>query len=164
MDVYKWLGVRRVVNAEETNSFIGGSIMPPDVVEAWANASRSFVHLDELQAKVSETIARLTGAEAGLITAGADAGLTLATCAAMAGADPEQYQRLPDTGGLKNEVNLPKISTNPHNNAFRVSGPSSCTWATTMASRNTISTQRQTRTRLRWPSCTSQMRSGARSP
>jgi len=122
MDVYKWLGVRRVINAEGTMSYIGGCIVPPDVVDAWVDASRSFVHLDELQGKASEVIARLTGAEAGLITAGADAGLTLATCACMTGEDPEKYQRLPDTTGLKNEVILPNISTNAHNVAFRVSG------------------------------------------
>ena len=122
MDVYKWLGVRRVINAEGTNSYVGGSIMPPDVVDAWVDASRSFVHLDELQAKVSERVAELTGAEAGLITAGADAGLTLATCACMAGADSEKYQQLPDASALKNELILPKICTNIHNIAFQVSG------------------------------------------
>lgn len=122
MNYYEKLSVRRVINAWGTMSFLGGSIMPEDVVEVWVNASKSFVHLDELQAKASETIARLTGAEAGLITAGADAGLTLAISACITGNDPEKYQRLPDTTGLKGEVLLPKICTNAHNFAFRVSG------------------------------------------
>jgi len=122
MDVYGWLGVRRVINAEGTNSYVGGSIMPPDVLDAWVAASRSFVHLDELQAGASGKIAELTGADAGLITAGADAGLTLATCACMTGADPERYQKLPDTSELSGELVIPKICTNIHNIAFQVSG------------------------------------------
>lgn len=122
MSYYERLGVKPVINAWGTMSFLGGSILPPDVAEVWLEASRSFVPLDELQAKVSETIARLTGAEAGLITAGADAGLTLATCACIAGDDPETFQQLPDTTGLKGEVILPQICTNIHNFAFRASG------------------------------------------
>jgi len=122
MSYYQRLGVKPVINAWGTMSFLGGSILPPDVAEVWLEASRSFVPLDELQAQVSATIARLTGAEAGLITAGADAGLTLATCACIAGDDPAKFQQLPDTTGLKGEVIIPQICTNIHNFAFRVAG------------------------------------------
>ena len=51
-DVYQSLGVRHVINATGTVTNLGGSVMPPEVVAAWADASRHFVNLLELHDKV----------------------------------------------------------------------------------------------------------------
>ena len=51
--------------------------MAPEVLAAMAEAAASFVHIDELQARAGEVLARATGAEAGYVTSGASAGLTL---------------------------------------------------------------------------------------
>ena len=77
--------------------------MPPAVIEAMAQAAQSFVDVDDLNARAGETIARLTGAEAGLVTAGSAAGMLLEAAACMAGTDPAKVNRLPDTKGMKNE-------------------------------------------------------------
>lgn len=122
MSIYGKLGVRRVINAYGTQTFLGGSIMPPEVVDAWCNAAKWFVHMDELMNKASEVIARLTGAEAGLVTAGADAALSLATAACIARSDPERYSKLPDTTGMKNELIIPEACRNGHNRSLTVSG------------------------------------------
>lgn len=122
MNPYQRLGVRTLINASGTMSYLGGQIMPPEVVEAWVEASQYFVHMDELLAAASREIARLTGSEAGLITAGADAGLSLATAACIAGTDPEKYHQLPDTTELKNEVIIPNFCEQIHNRAYTASG------------------------------------------
>jgi len=122
LSVYEKLDVRKVVNAQGTMSYLGGSVLPPEILEAWVEASKSFVLMDELRARTGEIIAELTGSEYGCVTAGADAGLSLATAACMAGKDPEKYQRLPDTAGMKNEVIIPRICRNIHNRAFIVPG------------------------------------------
>ena len=46
--VYEALGVRQVINATGTVTNLGGSVMPPEVVAAWVDASRHFVNLLEL--------------------------------------------------------------------------------------------------------------------
>ena len=52
-NVYDALGVKRVINAMGTFTSLGGSVMPPEVVAAWVEASKSFVDLIELQEKAS---------------------------------------------------------------------------------------------------------------
>src|SRR6516164_5294157 len=96
-DVYKELGVRPLINAAGTYTALGGSLMPPEVVDAIAAASRQFVNLVELQAAAGKRIAEKIGCEAALVTAGAASALTMATAACVAGKDPEKIRRVPDT-------------------------------------------------------------------
>jgi L-seryl-tRNA(Ser) seleniumtransferase len=104
--VYEALGVRHVINATGTVTILGGSLMPPEVVAAWADASRHFVNLLELQDRVGARIAKLIGVEAAMVTTGAAGALLLGTAAAVTGADRKLIGRLPDTAGMKNEVIL----------------------------------------------------------
>src|SRR6516164_1282836 len=57
--VYEALGVKHVVNATGTVTILGGSVMPPEVVAAWADASKHFVDLVDLHNKVGKRIAQL---------------------------------------------------------------------------------------------------------
>ncbi|MEM3693144.1 MAG: aminotransferase class V-fold PLP-dependent enzyme [Candidatus Bathyarchaeia archaeon] len=122
MSVYEKLGVRKVINAAGTLTMLGGSLMPPEVLEAMNEAAKAFVLMDELHEKAGKVIAEITGAEAGYVTAGAAAGLVLATAACIAGKDPEKIRRLPFTEGMKNEVIIPKIHRNPYDQAFSQAG------------------------------------------
>ena len=63
MGFYDDLGVRTVINAAGTLTRLGGSRLAPEVLAAMAEASASFVHIDELQAKRDRLVAGL--AEAG---------------------------------------------------------------------------------------------------
>ena len=78
--------------------------MPEEALQAMADAARSFIDLDELNQRAGDVIARYTGAEAGLVTAGASAGMLLQAAAVMAGNDHDLIKRLPDTSGMKNEI------------------------------------------------------------
>ena len=68
-DVVSRLGLARIVNAAGTMTSIGASRVVPEAIAAGAEIQGHFVRMDELQAKASAVIARLTGAEAGCITA-----------------------------------------------------------------------------------------------
>src|SRR5436305_4408520 len=103
-NVYEALGVKPVINAMGTITFLGGSVMPPEVVAAWVDASRHFVNLLELQDKVGERIAKLIGVDAAMVTTGAAGALQLGTAAAVTGDNRDFIRRLPDTSGMKNEV------------------------------------------------------------
>jgi L-seryl-tRNA(Ser) seleniumtransferase len=106
--VYELLGVKHVINATGTVTVLGGSLMPPEVVAAWADASRHFVDLFDLQNKVGERIAQLLGVPAAMVTTGAAGSLLLGTAAVVTQGKPDRIKRLPDTAGLKNEVILQK--------------------------------------------------------
>jgi D-glucosaminate-6-phosphate ammonia-lyase len=108
MSVYQALGVKHVINATGTVTNLGGSVMPPEVVAAWTEASRHFVNLLDLQDKVGERIAQLSGVEAAMVTTGAAGALLLGTAAVVTRGDRRLIQRLPETRGMKNEVILQK--------------------------------------------------------
>jgi L-seryl-tRNA(Ser) seleniumtransferase len=103
-NVYTRLGVKPVINAVGTVTVLGGSIMPPEVVRAMDEASRYFVSLPDLQQKVGARIAELLDVPAAMVTAGAASAISVGTAACLAGGDPKNIRRLPDTTGLKGEV------------------------------------------------------------
>ena len=121
-DLYTSIGVRPVINAKGTFTIISGSQSLPEVKQAMLEASKHFVHLDELMDAVGERIAEITGAESAIVTCGCAAALTHATAACIAGGDPEKMQRLPDLTGLKNEVVAPHYSRNVYDHALRMLG------------------------------------------
>jgi L-seryl-tRNA(Ser) seleniumtransferase len=106
--VYEALGVKHVINATGTVTFLGGSLMPPEVVAAWADAARHFVNILDLHDRVGERLAKLIGVEAALVTTGASGALLLGTAAAVTRGDKNAIQKIPDTTGLRNEVVLQK--------------------------------------------------------
>src|SRR6476661_8233224 len=95
MGPYQELGVRRVINAEGTKTYLGGSLMPPEVLDAMRTAAGSFVLLSELHEAAGRRIAQLIDSPAvedAAIVCGAAAGLTVATAACVAGADPAKIR------------------------------------------------------------------------
>lgn len=114
--VYEILGVKHVINATGTVTNLGGSLMPPEVVAAWTEASRHFVNLIELHDKIGERIARLIGVEAALVTTGAAGALMLATAGVVTRGVAANIRRLPDTTGMKNEVILQRAHRSCYDN------------------------------------------------
>lgn len=122
MDIYARLGVRTRINGAGLLTRLGGSLMPSEVVAAMAEAAASFVDIAELQARASAVIAECTGAEAGLVTSGAAAALTLGTAACLTGLDPARMDRLPDTEGMPNEVVMCRPHRTAYDHAIRAAG------------------------------------------
>ncbi len=121
-NIYQSIGVRPIINCMGTYTIISGSQTLPDVKRAMEEASRHYVHLDELMEGVGKRLAELTGAEWGIVTAGCCAAITHVTAASIAGADPERMQRLPYLQGLKSEVIIPQYSRNVYDHAVRMLG------------------------------------------
>ena len=119
---YRRLGVTPIINASGSVTRLGGSRTRPEVLEQMAGTARVMVNIDELNEKAGEEIARLTGAEAGLVTSGAAGGLLLQAAACIAGNDPVKMQRLPDTEGMKNEIVMQTMHRFPYDHAYRAAG------------------------------------------
>ena len=121
-NVYERLGVRTIINAKGPSTRLSGGIMRPEVAEAMVEAAQHCVEMAELQARASEIIAEITGAEAGLVTAGAAAGLMLGAAACVTGLDAGRMNRLPDTTGMANEIVMVRSQRNFYDHVIRAVG------------------------------------------
>ncbi len=105
-DLRTKLGLRPVINVSGTMTSLGASIVVPEAVAAMAAILPQFVEINDLQRKASAIIARLTGGEAGFVTASCSSGISLAVAATITGPDLLAIERLPETSTDKNEVLL----------------------------------------------------------
>lgn len=121
-DIYASLGVKRRINAAGTLTRLGGALMAPEVIAAMAAAARASVDIAELQAAASRAIARVTGAEAGMITTGAAAALTLGTAAVMTRWDVAKMAALPHAEGFAHEVLIPRTHRTGYVHAVAAAG------------------------------------------
>ena len=122
MGIYERFGVKTVINAAGAMTRYGGTMMDDEVLDAMKEAAKNFVRMDELQAAASKIIAERTHAEAGIVTAGAAAALTLGTAACIVGLDVARMNRLPDTLGMPNEVLMPWHQISGYEHAIRAAG------------------------------------------
>jgi D-glucosaminate-6-phosphate ammonia-lyase len=103
-DIRKELGLRPVINVSGTMTSLGASIMVPEAIAAMAAIAPEFVEIDHLHRQASKVIARLTGGEAGFVTASCASGIALAVAGAITRDDLLAVERLPDVAPPRNEV------------------------------------------------------------
>ncbi len=121
--LYARLGVRTFINARGTITTLGGSVMPPQVVQAMVEASRHFVLLEDLLDKAGARLAQLTGAEAAFICSGAASGMLLAGAACLTGIDVEAIRRLPEVDGRPDEFVISLVDAHYYiHQGFRLCG------------------------------------------
>lgn len=96
--------------------------MRPEAADAMRDASRSFARISDLQARASELIANVTGADAGYVASGASASFALAAAACIAGDDLGVMAGLPDTDGVADEIVMPRTHRNGYDHALRLAG------------------------------------------
>ncbi|MEO8416455.1 MAG: aminotransferase class V-fold PLP-dependent enzyme [Ginsengibacter sp.] len=107
-DLFKELGVTRVINAGVTMTFLSGSLMMPEVMEAINSTCHDFANMYDLQDKVGTKIAEMLHCEAAMVTSGAACALLLGTAAAITGTDQEKIQLIPNLPGPRPEVIMQK--------------------------------------------------------
>jgi L-seryl-tRNA(Ser) seleniumtransferase len=122
MNVFEEWGVEPVINVSGTVTRLGGAPMARAVLDAYAAAAAESVPLDELQNAASRTIAEATGAEAGIVTSGAAAGLMLGTAAILARFDLGRMEKLPHTEDFPHEFVVAREHRNGYDHAVRAAG------------------------------------------
>src|SRR3954467_6877612 len=95
-DLFKELGVTPVINAGVTMTFLSGSLMMPEVLEAINSTAHDFANMFELQDKVGAKIAEMLHVEAAMVTSGAACAMLLGTAAAITGANQEKIKQIPN--------------------------------------------------------------------
>lgn len=103
-DIRTSIGLRPVINVSGTMTSLGASIVVPEAIAAMSSILPQFVEVNDLQRKASAVIARLTGGEAGFVTASCSAGISLAVAGAITGNNLLAIEKLPDVVPEKNEV------------------------------------------------------------
>jgi L-seryl-tRNA(Ser) seleniumtransferase len=120
-NIYTRLGVRPFINGRGTWTYLSGSLELPEVRQATGEAAHYFVDMFELQEAAGRHLAKLSGAEAAMVTSGSAGAMAAATAACIAGSDPKNVWQLPDTTGLKSEVVM-LGGRNEFDSAIRLAG------------------------------------------
>lgn len=100
MTSYQDLGVKKIINACTTMTYLGGSIMPEEITSAMIRASKSFVNIYDLHKKAGEYLAHLTKNEAAYVTTGCAAAIALSLLGIKTKSDPTKIKALVDDAQL----------------------------------------------------------------
>jgi L-seryl-tRNA(Ser) seleniumtransferase len=122
MSIFDEWGLEPIINAAGSVTRLGGAPMPGPVLEAYRAAAAECVLLDQLQGVASRAIAEATGAEAGLVTSGAAAALTLGAAAILTGYDLGRMEQLPHCDGFPCEFVVAREQRNGYDHAVRAAG------------------------------------------
>jgi D-glucosaminate-6-phosphate ammonia-lyase len=116
------LGITPIINAAGSVTHLSASPIAADIACAMTAAAQTSIDIADAQAHASALIAKHTGAEAGIVTSGASAGLLLGAAACLAGLDAGAMDRLPDTARMRNEFIVPRSHRNSYDHAVRAAG------------------------------------------
>jgi L-seryl-tRNA(Ser) seleniumtransferase len=123
VDYYDKLGVKKIINAAGTYTYLTASVMPQQVIDAVALAARHPVRLAELQTAAGAYIAKRLQCEGALVSAGAASALSLAAAGCMTVGNPAGAKDVPArTSGFKNEILIQKAHRFPHEHALEMAG------------------------------------------
>jgi len=114
MLTYKDLNIKPFINASGTITTLGGSIMPPEVIDAINVAASAFIDLNELHLKAGEKLAQMIGVPAAFISCGAASGVQLSAAACLTGTDSERIHKLPDTTDMRNEFIISMVDSHTY--------------------------------------------------
>jgi len=121
-DFFKELGVTPIINAGVTMTFLSGSLMLPEVLEAITSTAHDFANMYEVQDKVGAKIAEMLQCEAAMVTSGAACALLLGTAASITGTDKDKISQLPILPGAQREVIIQKTHRYLFDQAVRTAG------------------------------------------
>lgn len=122
MDIYQRLDVVPLINAADSLTTLGGSVMPQEVAEAMIQASHSFIDLNQLQQQAGKYIANITQNEAAFISSGASAGLALCSAALLTQKHPEYILQLPQAVPEQAEIIIQKTQRTGYDQAVSQTG------------------------------------------
>jgi L-seryl-tRNA(Ser) seleniumtransferase len=120
--IYRRLGVEPIVNGRSTFTILGGSLMPPQVLDAMREAAECFVDLTELQEAVGRRLAELTHNEAAFVSGGAAAGLFLSAVVAMTRDTDDGVLRLADLPRLPRDFVIHRAHRIPYDLSIELAG------------------------------------------
>ncbi|MBL8174067.1 MAG: selenocysteine synthase [Bryobacterales bacterium] len=139
--VYERLGVKPIINGMGTVTVLGGSLMPPEVIQAMDDAAKHFVHLPELQKKAGAHLAKILNVPAAMVTGGAAASISVGTIACLSRGDKKRLQALPETAGGPRDVVMQRTHRSGYEHQMTMAGANVVTIETAEELRRAIGAQ-----------------------
>ena len=122
MSIFPLLGIEPIINGVGPATRLGGLSLSENVWSAMKEANQSSYRMDELHLHAGALIAKMIGAPASLVTAGASASLTLSAAAAIAGFDRQMLIDLPFPKSKKVEILVQRVHQDPYDHALTAAG------------------------------------------
>ncbi len=124
-DVYKELGLTPVINAQGTETVLGGSLIRPEVTAVMELAAKQFVVIMDLEATVGKRIAELLKLPDGysaIVTSGAASAIQNGYSGILTGGSAANIAQIPDLTGMKSEVIIQKAHRSAWDHQIRATG------------------------------------------
>jgi L-seryl-tRNA(Ser) seleniumtransferase len=115
-------GIRPHLPAHPNITQLSGIRLAPEVTDAMLEANEYFVNMADLIEAAGRRVAAVTGAEAGLVSAGAASGLLLGAAACLTGTDRERMSALPHPTWERRECVIQSVSRTRYSQAFQAAG------------------------------------------
>jgi len=124
---YNKFNVRKVINARGPATVLGASRVNEKIRKDISDMLGLSVEIWELQRRASESIVKLTGAEAGVVASCTAAGMVIGMASTLTGSDMAQIKELPNVMGPKNKIVIQKghvigIGDTPATQLIRMTG------------------------------------------
>jgi seryl-tRNA(Sec) selenium transferase len=124
-DVYTELGVTKVINAQGTETVLGGSLIRPEALAVMQLAAKQFVVMMDLEAAAGKRIAELLKLPAGysaIVTSGAASAIQNGYSGILTGNNAANILQIPDLTGMKSEVIVQKAHVSGWDHQIRATG------------------------------------------
>ncbi len=124
-NVYSELGLTTVINAQGTETVLGGSLIRPEVKAVMELASRHFVVMMDLEAAAGKRIAEMLKLPQGygaIITSGAASAIQNGYSGILTGNNEANIRQIPDLTGMKSEVIIQRAHRSGWDHQIRTTG------------------------------------------
>lgn len=124
-NVYEELGVTTVINGQGTMTYLGGSLMRPEIDAVMAQGAKHFVRIVALEEAAGKRIAQMLKLPAGytaIVTSGAAAAIQSGLAGVLTRDNEQLIRQLPDLTGMKSEVIIQKSHRNAFDHQLRGTG------------------------------------------
>ncbi len=124
-DVYAELGLTKVINAQGTETVLGGSLIRPEALAVMQLAAKQFVVMMDLEAAAGKRIAELLKLPAGysaIVTSGAASAIQNGYSGILTGNSASNILQIPNLTGMKSEVIVQKAHSSGWDHQIRATG------------------------------------------
>ena len=118
----RMLGLKPHLPAMDHITYLGGSRMPSEVMQAMLEANEQFVDMHELTRAAGARVAEVLGAEAALVTSGSFSAMILGAAACLTGNDEAKIDVLPHPTWSKIECLTQTSGRFGYDRAYRAAG------------------------------------------
>ena len=124
-NIFNELGLTKVINAQGTETVLGGSLIRPEALALMNLAAKQFVVIMDLELAAGKRIAQMLNLPAGyttIVTSGAGSSIQNGYSGILTGSSSSNIERIPDLTGMKSEVIIQRSHASVWDHQIRATG------------------------------------------